>query len=74
LRWLLQESVTEVTATVLREGLVRFDRLPLIVRLSDMPVLEPDTQIRVAVDRIDLVDATFESRYLGKTEPALSSA
>jgi exoribonuclease-2 len=74
LRWLLQESVTEVTATVIRENLVRFARLPLIVRLSDMPALEPDTQIRVAVDRIDLVDATFESRYLGKAEPALSNA
>ena len=74
LRWLLQEGVTEATATVIRENLVRFDRLPLIVRLSDMPALEPDTQIRVAVDRIDLVDATFESRYLGKAEPALLNA
>jgi exoribonuclease-2 len=74
LRWLLQESVTEVTATVIRENLVRVDRLPLIVRLSDMPALEPDTQIRVAVGRIDLVDAPFESHYLGKVEAALSNA
>ena len=37
LRWLLQEGVTETTATVIRENLVRFDRLPLVVRLADMP-------------------------------------
>ena len=34
LRWLLQERVTETTATVIRENLVRFDRLPLVVRLA----------------------------------------
>jgi len=37
LRWLLQEGVQETGATVIRENLVRFDRLPLIVRLPDLP-------------------------------------
>ena len=69
LRWLLQEGVTETTATVIREGLVRFDRLPLIVRLPDMPALAPDTLVRVAVQRIDLLAATLESRYVGEVHP-----
>ena len=68
LRWLLQEGVVETTGTVIRENLVRFDRLPLYVRLPEMPALAPDTQVRIAVARIDLVDATFESRYLGKAD------
>ena len=44
LRWLLQEGVTETTATVIRDNLVRFDRLPLVVRLADLPALAPDTR------------------------------
>ena len=71
LRWLLQEAVAEATGTVIRENLVRFDRLPLVVRLPEMPALPPDTQVRIAIGRIDLVEATFESRYLGKAEPGL---
>ncbi len=69
LRWLLQEGVTETTGTVIRENLVRFERLPLVVRLPEMPSLAPDTQVRIAIGRIDLVEATFESRYLGKADP-----
>jgi exoribonuclease-2 len=74
LRWLLQEGVAEATGTVIRENLVRFDRLPLIVRLPEMPALAPDTQVRIAVARIDLVEATFEARYLGKADSGHSSA
>ncbi len=69
LRWLLQEGVTETTASVIRENLVRFDRLPLVVRLPDMPALAADTSVRVAIGRIDLLTATFESRYVGEVAP-----
>ena len=72
LRWLVQEGVAETTGSVIRENLVRFDRLPLIVRLPEMPALAPETEVRIAVARIDLVEATFESRYVGKVEPAAS--
>jgi exoribonuclease-2 len=64
MRWLLQEEATETTATVIRENLVRFDRLPLIVRLPDLPAFPPETVVRVAVDRVDLLAATFESRFV----------
>jgi exoribonuclease II len=65
LRWLLQEGVTEMTATVVRENLVRFDGLPLIVRLPDMPPQAPEAPVRVAIGRIDLFATTFECRYAG---------
>jgi exoribonuclease-2 len=65
LRWLLQEDVTHCTARVIRETLVRFDRLPLVVRLPDMPALAADTEVRVAIGRIDLCDCTLECRYAG---------
>ena len=51
LRWLLQEGVTETTATVIRDNLVRINGLPLVVRLPDLPAQAPDT--------------TFECRYAG---------
>jgi len=65
LRWLLQEGVTETSASVIRENLVRFDRLPLIQRLADMPSQPPDTPVRVAIGRIDLLNATLECRFAG---------
>ncbi|HYQ98851.1 MAG TPA: RNB domain-containing ribonuclease [Casimicrobiaceae bacterium] len=65
LRWLLQEGVAETTASVIREGLARLDRLPLVVRLPDLPGLAPDTPVRVAIGRVDLLSATLECRYAG---------
>jgi exoribonuclease-2 len=65
LRWLLQERVTEMQATVLRENVVRFDRLPLVQRLSDLPNCPPETKVRVAIGAIDLLNATIECRLAG---------
>jgi len=65
LRWLLQGNVTEAEARVVRETLVRFERLPLTVRLADMPPLAADTLVRVAVGDIDLLAETVECRYAG---------
>jgi exoribonuclease II len=70
LRWLLQENVIETTATVIRDNLVRFERLPLILRLADLPALAPDTRVRVAIVRVDLLAAALECRYAGTVEPA----
>ena len=72
LRWLLQENVTQTTARVIRENLVRFDRLPLILRLADVPSLPADTPIRVAIARIDLLSATLECRYAGTLEAVVA--
>ena len=65
LRWLLQEGVTETAATVIRDNLVRFDRLPLVVRLPDMPPQAPEAPVRVGIGRIDLLAATLECRFAG---------
>jgi len=65
LRWLLQERVAETPASVVRDGLARLDRLPLVVRLPDLPALPPGTPVRVAIGRVDLLSATLECRYAG---------
>ena len=69
LRWLLQENRTEAEATVVRDNLVRFDALPLYVRVPDLPALGPGARIRVAVGRIDLFSATVETRFIGAASP-----
>jgi exoribonuclease-2 len=65
LRWLVQERVAETTGTVIRDTLVRFDQLPLVVRLADLPALPAEAQVRIAIGRIDLLAATLECRYAG---------
>ena len=70
LRWLLQEGVSETTARVIRENLVRFEHLPLVMRVADLPPQPADTVVRIAIGRIDLLAATFECRFAGKLEDA----
>jgi exoribonuclease-2 len=65
LRWLLQEGVTQTTASVMRENLVRFDSLPLVTRVADLPALASDTRVWLSVGRIDLLAVTLETRYAG---------
>ncbi len=64
LRWVAQEGATEATATVLRDNLVRFDALPLYLRIPDLPA-PPATRVRLALGRIDFLTATIDARYLG---------
>jgi exoribonuclease-2 len=55
LRYLLQENLTEATATVIRENLVRFDTLPLVSKAVALPALEPGTRVRLAIRSVDLL-------------------
>jgi exoribonuclease-2 len=70
LRWLKQEGVETAAAMVLREGLVRFDDLPLAARVPSLPALEPGTLVEVAVSRIDLLELTFHCEFTGIRNPA----
>jgi len=69
LRWFRQEGITETTATVIRENLVRLDRVPLVLRVADLPSLPPDTPVRLAIGAIDLIAATVACRYAGAVAP-----
>lgn len=58
LRYLLQEGLSEVGATLIRDDLVRVDALPLVMRARGLPLCDPGTPLRLAVDDIDLLDVT----------------
>ncbi|HET9047141.1 MAG TPA: RNB domain-containing ribonuclease [Casimicrobiaceae bacterium] len=65
MRWLRQENVVETTATVIRDNLVRFTRLPVVQRLPDLPALPQNSPVRVAIVDVDLRAASFSCRYAG---------
>ncbi len=64
LRWLTQESRATVTATVIRENLLRFDELPLTVRVPSLPNVAPDSTVELAISSIDMLELTFHCEFL----------
>ncbi|MBI4193500.1 MAG: RNB domain-containing ribonuclease [Betaproteobacteria bacterium] len=63
LRWLIQEDRNTVQGAVIRENLVRFHELPLVVRVPSLPVLEPGRVVELAVGDIDLLDLALRCEY-----------
>jgi exoribonuclease-2 len=74
LRWLIQENVTEITANVIREDLVRFDSLPLVTRAPSVMGVAPGSKVRLAISSIDLLDIQFHAEYLETVTPPPDSA
>jgi exoribonuclease-2 len=66
LRWLMQENVTSVVATVLRENLCRFDELPLVARVPSVPQLKSGAQVVLEISDLDLIDLTFHAEFKGE--------
>jgi len=56
LRYLQQEAIAMAKATVIRENLVRFNDLPLVVRVNGMPVLPSGSDVELEIDAIDFFD------------------
>jgi exoribonuclease-2 len=62
LRWLQQEGVSRVGATVLKPDLLRIDDLPLLTRVAGLPMLDRGQRVELDVLGIDEVDLTVELR------------
>ncbi len=63
LRWLVQEGVRSVTATVIRESLARFDELPLVARVPSLPALAPGTRVELALSEPDLLELALPCEF-----------
>ena len=63
LRWIEQEAIETLDGTVIRDTLVRLDRLPLVVRVSSVPELAPGSAVELTISAIDLVDLTLECAF-----------
>ena len=63
LRWLIQEGIVLSGAEVLREELVRIDRIPLVVRVPSMPPSAPGSRLELALSEIDLLELTLHCEF-----------
>ena len=68
LRWLLQEKATLSIAQVLRDNLVKFERIPLFLRVPSLPELDAGTRIVLEIEGIDLFDNEVKARYKSLAE------
>ncbi len=66
LRWLLQEKIQTINAQVIRENLVKLDRIPLIIRVPSLPEIEPGTYIQLKLSEIDLLERSLHAEFLRK--------
>ena len=71
LRWIEQEEATELDATVIRDNLVRFDRLPLVIRVPSLRDAPSGASVRIAVSRLDLWELSLQADFIAlNTAPA----
>lgn len=74
LRWLLQEQVSSTSGVVLRENLVRIDRLPLVTRVPSLPSLEANTRVRLEIENVNLLERTLGCVYRATLEGPAATA
>lgn len=76
LRWLAQESVTSIEATIRRDNSCQLDHLPLIQRVPSAPELKTGERVRLSIEAIDLLTLELSCRYVETLAPvdALTSA
>ena len=68
LRYLQQESISEINATVLKENLVRLDRMPLVTRVISLPELPPGERVLIEVRHVDLLELHADCHFKHKIE------
>jgi exoribonuclease-2 len=70
LRWIEQNGVSELEATVMKDGLVRADTLPLVLRATGTENLPRGTRVRVRLSGCDLLTLDAWGTLLAKMEPS----
>ena len=62
LRYLEQEEIHEMSATVLKENLVRIDGMPLVLRVGGLPELPPGSTVKLQRLGMDYLDLSVDCR------------
>ncbi len=76
LRWLQQTGTTEITATAMKDGLVRADNLPLVLRAVGAESLPRGAHVRVRLGEPDLLTLDIGGSVIARLddEPADDAA
>ncbi|OIQ63157.1 hypothetical protein GALL_553030 [mine drainage metagenome] len=69
LRWLQQENVSHIYASVIKENLVRLEGLPFVTRVPSLPELAAGSQVNLSIDEVDLLDIELNCTFLNKLVP-----
>ncbi|MBL8352092.1 MAG: RNB domain-containing ribonuclease [Burkholderiaceae bacterium] len=70
LRWLQQNTVSELDAAVLKDGLVRADALPLVFKALGCESLARGTHVRVRITGIDLLTLDLHASLATRLDDA----
>jgi exoribonuclease-2 len=68
LRWLEQNAVTEIDAAVMKDGLVRAETLPLVLRAIGTESLPRGTRVRVRITGSDLLTLDVWGSFVTRLE------
>lgn len=64
MRWLQQQGLRRVRATVIRDDLARLDCAPLVTRVSALPALERGQAITLDISGYDELNLEMDCRYV----------
>ncbi len=68
LRYLAQENISEINATILRDNLCKLDGIPLIQRFSSVPEGNKGDRVQLQITGFDFLILHLEARFIGKIE------
>jgi exoribonuclease-2 len=74
LRWIEQEGITELDAAVIKDGLVRVDALPLVVRVPGCDALPRGSRVLVRIAGCDLLTLDLHATLVGPIADAAATA
>ncbi len=70
LRWLAQNEVAELEASVMKEGLVRAETLPLVFRVAGTDSLPRGSRVRVRITGMDLLTLELHATLAARLDVA----
>jgi len=68
LRWIEQNAVAELEATVMKDGLVRAETLPLVFRVPGTESLPRGSRVRARLTGTDLLTLDLHAQFAGRIE------
>jgi len=74
LRWLEQNAVAELEATVMKDGLVRAETLPLVFRVPGTESLARGSRVRARVAGVDLLTLELHATLLARLDASAAAA